>query len=236
MGLGKDHTAVLTKPGQRLRIRLPQVQPAAAQEGLIPLQKLEFIVEEGIVGRIIDHPSQGDVVVHGHKRLPVGPPVLGKAKDMVIQIPHPIAQRAPDHVTQQQRPVLPRLLVNGPNILIHAPQAGAFQPAAKNGQLGSEPHKATLLLRTGCPGNMLLLLYHVGQEARSDRAEIAPASQSSPSGAEACPLRDPLAPKIQLSSDPASRRTPLPLAYSFHYRVDSDLSPHRLCAHRGTHP
>ena len=49
---------------------------------------------------------------------------------------------------------------------------------------------------------------------------------------EICPLGDLLTPKIQLSSDSASRRTPLPLANPSHCRADSGLSPYRTCAHR----
>ena len=40
-----------------------------------------------------------------------------------------------------------------------------------------------------------------------------------------------LIPKIRLSSDSASRRTPLPLANPSRYRADSGLSPYRTCAH-----
>ena len=42
---------------------------------------------------------------------------------------------------------------------------------------------------------------------------------------EFCPLRDLLTPKIRLSSDSASRRTPLPLAKPSRYRATSGLSP-----------
>ena len=49
---------------------------------------------------------------------------------------------------------------------------------------------------------------------------------------EFCPLRDLSTPKIRLSSDSASRRTPLPLASPSRYRADSGLSPYRTCAHR----
>ena len=49
---------------------------------------------------------------------------------------------------------------------------------------------------------------------------------------EVCPLGDLLTPKIRLSSDSASRRTPLPLASPSHCRADSGLSPYRTCAHR----
>ena len=49
---------------------------------------------------------------------------------------------------------------------------------------------------------------------------------------EVCPLGDLLTPKIRLSSDSASRRTPLPLANPSHCRADSGLSPYRTCAHR----
>ena len=49
---------------------------------------------------------------------------------------------------------------------------------------------------------------------------------------EFCPLGDLSTPKIRLSSDSASRRTPLPLANPSHYRADSGLSPYRTCAHR----
>ena len=49
---------------------------------------------------------------------------------------------------------------------------------------------------------------------------------------EVCPLGDLLTPKIRLSSDSASRRTPLPLANPSRYRADSGLSPYRTCAHR----
>ena len=49
---------------------------------------------------------------------------------------------------------------------------------------------------------------------------------------EICPLGDLSTPKIRLSSDSASRRTPLPLANPSHYRADSGLSPYRTCAHR----
>ena len=49
---------------------------------------------------------------------------------------------------------------------------------------------------------------------------------------EICPLGDLLTPKIRLSSDSASRRTPLPLANPSHCRADSGLSPYRTCAHR----
>ena len=49
---------------------------------------------------------------------------------------------------------------------------------------------------------------------------------------EICPLGDLLTPKIRLSSDSTSRRTPLPLANPSRYRADSGLSPYRTCAHR----
>ena len=49
---------------------------------------------------------------------------------------------------------------------------------------------------------------------------------------EICPLGDLSTPKIRLSSDSASRRTPLPLAKPSRYRADSGLSPYRMCAHR----
>ena len=49
---------------------------------------------------------------------------------------------------------------------------------------------------------------------------------------EVCPSGDLLTPKIRLSSDSASRRTPLPLANPSHCRADSGLSPYRACAHR----
>ena len=49
---------------------------------------------------------------------------------------------------------------------------------------------------------------------------------------EFCPLGDLSTPKIRLSSDSASRRTPLPLAIPSHCRVVSGLSPYRTCAHR----
>ena len=49
---------------------------------------------------------------------------------------------------------------------------------------------------------------------------------------EVCPLGDLLTPKIRLSSDSASRRTPLPLANPSHCRADSGLSPYGTCAHR----
>ena len=49
---------------------------------------------------------------------------------------------------------------------------------------------------------------------------------------EICPLGDLSTPKIRLSSDSASRRTPLPLANPSHYRADSGLSPYGTCAHR----
>ena len=49
---------------------------------------------------------------------------------------------------------------------------------------------------------------------------------------EFCPLGDLSTPKIRLSSDSASRRTPLPLAKSSRYRATSGLSPYRTCAHR----
>ena len=47
-----------------------------------------------------------------------------------------------------------------------------------------------------------------------------------------CPSGDLSTPKIRLSSDSASRRTPLPLAKSSRYRASSGLSPYRTCAHR----
>ena len=49
---------------------------------------------------------------------------------------------------------------------------------------------------------------------------------------EFCPLGDLSTPKIRLSSDSASRRTPLPLANPSRCRADSGLSPYRTCAHR----
>ena len=49
---------------------------------------------------------------------------------------------------------------------------------------------------------------------------------------EICPLGGLSTPKIRLSSDSASRRTPLPLAKSSRYRATSGLSPYRTCAHR----
>ena len=49
---------------------------------------------------------------------------------------------------------------------------------------------------------------------------------------EICPLGDLSTPKIRLSSDSASRRTPLPLARPSRYRAASGLSPYRTCAHR----
>ena len=49
---------------------------------------------------------------------------------------------------------------------------------------------------------------------------------------EFCPSGDLSTPKIRLSSDSASRRTPLPLAKSSRYRATSGLSPYRTCAHR----
>ena len=49
---------------------------------------------------------------------------------------------------------------------------------------------------------------------------------------EFCPLGDLSTPKIRLSSDSASRRTPLPLANPSRYRADSGLSPYSTCAHR----
>ena len=49
---------------------------------------------------------------------------------------------------------------------------------------------------------------------------------------EICPLEDLSTSKIRLSSDSASRRTPLPLANPSRYRADSGLSPYRTCAHR----
>lgn len=49
---------------------------------------------------------------------------------------------------------------------------------------------------------------------------------------EICPLGGLSTPKIRLSSDSASRRTPLPLANPSRYRADSGLSPYRTCAHR----
>ena len=49
---------------------------------------------------------------------------------------------------------------------------------------------------------------------------------------EFCPSRDLSTPEIRLSSDSASRWTPLPLASPSHCRVDSGLSPYRTCAHR----
>ena len=47
-----------------------------------------------------------------------------------------------------------------------------------------------------------------------------------------CPWRDLSALQIRLSSDSASRRTPLPLANASHCRARSGLSPYRTCAHR----
>ena len=52
---------------------------------------------------------------------------------------------------------------------------------------------------------------------------------------EFCPLRDLSTPKIRLSSDSASRRTPFPLANPSRYPADSGLSPYRTCAHRAHH-
>ena len=49
---------------------------------------------------------------------------------------------------------------------------------------------------------------------------------------EICPLGDLSTPKIRLSSDSSSRRTPLPLARPSRYRAASGLSPYRTCAHR----
>ena len=49
---------------------------------------------------------------------------------------------------------------------------------------------------------------------------------------EICPLGNLSTPKIRLSSDSVSRRTPLPLANPSHCRADSGLSPYRACAHR----
>ena len=49
---------------------------------------------------------------------------------------------------------------------------------------------------------------------------------------EFCPLGDLSTPKIRLSSDSASRRTPLPLAKPSRHRAVSGLSPYRMCAHR----
>ena len=49
---------------------------------------------------------------------------------------------------------------------------------------------------------------------------------------EFCPLGDLSTPKIRLSSDSASQRTPLPLAKSSRYRATSGLPPLRTCAHR----
>ncbi len=49
---------------------------------------------------------------------------------------------------------------------------------------------------------------------------------------EFCPSGDLLTPKIRLSSDSASRRTPLPLANPSHYRADSGLPPYRTHAHQ----
>ena len=49
---------------------------------------------------------------------------------------------------------------------------------------------------------------------------------------EFCPSGDLSTPKIRLSSDSASRRTPLPLTKSSRYRATSGLSPYRTCAHR----
>ena len=47
VGLGKHHPAVLAKLGQLLRPCLPQVQPAAAQEGPIPLQNWNLSLSRG---------------------------------------------------------------------------------------------------------------------------------------------------------------------------------------------
>ena len=49
---------------------------------------------------------------------------------------------------------------------------------------------------------------------------------------EICPLADLSSPKIRLSSDFTSQRTPLPLAKPSRYRAASGLSPYRMCSHR----
>ncbi len=49
---------------------------------------------------------------------------------------------------------------------------------------------------------------------------------------EFCPSGNLSTPKIRLSSDSASQRTPLPLAKSSRCRATSGLSPQRTCAHR----
>ena len=68
---------------------------------------------------------------------------------------------------REKQPVLSRLLMNGLNILIHTPQAGVLQPAAKMASFVPSPMVlCSLPLRTGRPGNMLFLLYHAGQEAQ----------------------------------------------------------------------
>ena len=51
-----------------------------------------------------------------------------------------------------------------------------------------------------------------------------------------CPWRDLSTLQIRLSSDSASRRTPLPLANASHCRARSGLSPYRTCAHRAHQP
>ena len=53
---------------------------------------------------------------------------------------------------------------------------------------------------------------------------------------EFCPSGDLSTPKIRLSSDSASRRTPLPLTKSSRYRATSGLSPYRTCAHHVRSP
>ena len=50
--------------------------------------------------------------------------------------------------------------------------------------------------------------------------------------ARGLPIRGLSTSKIRLSSDSASRRTPLPLANPSRCRADSGLSPYRTCAHR----
>lgn len=49
---------------------------------------------------------------------------------------------------------------------------------------------------------------------------------------EVCPSGDLSTPKIRLSSDSVSRRTPLPLARPSRCRAASSLSPYKTCAHR----
>ena len=53
---------------------------------------------------------------------------------------------------------------------------------------------------------------------------------------EFCPSGDLSTPEIRLSSDSASRRTPLPLTKSSRYRATSGLSPYRTCAHHVRSP